>query len=266
MISCNSVRLKGWIMIRYSFCALMCLVGALLLGVSDALINSSASEVVGNNETSRASARYVAIGVTIALAAIGGVITLVKNDFFKFCLGIVAVIAALFSAGLTVQGTSIDYAANEHNGSIQHDRRSKNSDKIDAYKEELGQLKKKMKECERDNYYLPCRGTERRIATITDKIADISDDSVKSKVAQKVDITDAIEGMSGLDPVAVQRGIIFSRAFAVPLLISVLSWGFWSFVHLIFGEWKPKQRNTGTTEQKPKQVKKKTRRSWLRAA
>jgi len=255
-------------MIRYCVCALLCFAGMAFLGFSDALINFSASSVVGSSPESRTSAQYVAIGITVALAAIGGIFTLVDKELYKVALAFVVLVAALFSAGLTVQGTSIDYAANEHNGSIQHDRRSKNGDKINNYKSELKELRRKMKECERDNYYMPCKMTERRIAAITDKMADISDDSVSSKLAQKIDITDAIEAKSGLPAVYIERSIIFARAFAVPLLIAVLSWGFWEFVHLIFGAWKPKgsSANKEIKPQKATGSKKKSHHpSWLKA-
>jgi len=241
---------------RNVICMLLCGAGVAYLTASDAFINMSASSVIGSSPESMKSARYVAVGVTIGLLALGSIASVLKCKISQGGLWAITSLAALFSAVLTVQAVSVDYAANDHSGSIQSERRRANNNKIDQYQDELERLNRKMKECERDRYFAPCRLTERRIAALSDRIAEASDDNVLSKRAQKVDITEAVEEKAGIPGIWLERAGIYTRALAVPFMISILMMGFWAFWGQIWGDYrlkKPKKvgrselSGTGTT-------------------
>lgn len=214
---------------RNLVCLLLCGAGALFLTASDAFINISASDVIGSSPESQASAQYVAIGVTLALLALGSIASILNNKLAQMGLWLVVGVAAVYSGVLTVQAVSIDYTANDHSGAIQSERRHANEQKIAQYNFELKELKRKMRECELDRYFTPCQGTEARIAALSGLIAQSADDNVASKMAQKIDITDAVEQKAGIPGLWVERIGIYSRAIAVPLLMSLLMMGFWFF-------------------------------------
>lgn len=217
-------------------CWACCGAGMALLTASDAMINFASAIVVGSSPIAVESLKYAAIGVSVSLVATGAILRFVKKDYSKWACGVIILVAAFFSAGLTIQAASVDYAANDHGGAIQSARQEQNKEKIKQYEKEAKTLRKKMKECERDRYYEACTNTERRLAKVNDKIAAYSDDTVESKLAEKVDIGDAVFMKAGIPSLYVERGIIFARAFAVPFLISLCSFGFWSFWYEIHNE------------------------------
>lgn len=212
---------------------ILCGAGVALLTTSDAMINISASYILGSTEESQQSAKLVAIGISISLIAIGGVLTMINDSVALYGAWTVVIIAALFSAGLTIQGVSVDYATNERGKSVQTFRRDANESKGYDLQIEKSALLRKMEECERDRYYVPCRSTENRIRDINEKLMKLNDDSVASKLAESVNVSDAVENIAGVSSASIQKLIIFSRAFCVPILIAILSFGFWSYWELI---------------------------------
>jgi hypothetical protein len=51
-----------------------------------------------------------------------------------------------------------------------------------------------------------------------------------------VDITDAVEEKAGISATTLERVMIYSRASAVPIMMSILMAGFWLFWGRFFGE------------------------------
>lgn len=219
----------------------VCALAALLLAGSDLFINMSSSYVVGSTEESRLSAQLVAIGIVLGLMGLGSLAEMTENKLDNVLVKVVAFIGALFSGALTVQAMSIDYATNDQRGKIQNERQNNNDANIGVYQDELKTLKSKMAECERDRYFKPCHGTEKRIATLSDRIASINKDTTQSVAVQEVDITYAVEEKSGIAGNWMERAQIYSRAIAVPLMIYWLMVGFWKFFGQYIEERKKKE-------------------------
>ncbi len=220
---------------RNLICMLLCLAGLVFLTASDALINMSSASMMGSLESAD-SYKSVAVGITVGLLALGSIASILPKGLAQIGLWTVTGIAAVFSGVLTVQAVSIDYAANDHAGAIGSATRSENRKKRKALETERDQLTRKMRECERDNYFKPCASTERRLASISDQLSKISDSTVASIKAQQVDITDAVEEKAGISATTLERVMIYSRASAVPIMMSILMAGFWLFWGRFFGE------------------------------
>jgi len=215
--------------IRYLICTLLCGAAVLFLASSDGMVNIAASNVIGSSAESREAAKQVAIGVVVGLMALGSVVTLLKSKSAVFGVHVVTFIAAVFSATLTIQATSIDYAANDDNGSTERYNRKQNAASIRELKEEKEKLDEKMDECRDDNYYGACVSTEARLAQITDEIKELREDNKASVMAQKIDIGDSVQEKAGIPALWLERATIYARAFCVPFMISVLMMGFWMF-------------------------------------
>jgi len=215
--------------VRYLICTLLCGAAVLFLASSDGMVNIAASNVIGSSAESREAAKQVAIGVVVGLMALGSVVTLLKSKTAVFGVHVVTFIAAVFSATLTIQATSIDYAANDDSGSMQRYNRKQNAASIEDLKEEQDTLKDKMDECRDDNYYGACAGTEARLAQITDEIKELREDNKASVMTQKIDIGDSVQEKAGIPALWLERATIYARAFCVPFMISVLMMGFWMF-------------------------------------
>lgn len=220
---------------RNIVCMGLCLAGLILLTTSDALINMSASSMMGSADSAD-SYKAVAIGVTIGLLALGSIAVVIGSTAAQWGLWAVTGLAAVFSGVLTVQAVSIDYAANDHAGAIGSATRAENRSKAKALKEERAMLRMKMKECARDNYFKPCSSTESRLTEISRELSAISDSTVASVKAQKVDITGAVEQKAGISAQVLERVMIYSRAIAVPLMMAILMSGFWIFWARCFGD------------------------------
>jgi len=227
---------------RNFICMLLCGFGAVFLSTSDAFINKSASAIMGSTGDSAFSHQLVAIGVVIGLLALGSIASITKDRATQCGLWLTVLVAGLFSASLTIQAVSIDYASNDGSGRIEHNRQNGNEKKIERWESEIKMLNKKMKECERDNYFVPCSITERRLATLSNKIEDALDDTVDSQRAEQIDITDAVEAKSGLPGYVIERVGIYARAFAVPVMMSALMAGFWMFWGRLVGDAPLKRR------------------------
>lgn len=182
------------------FCMVFCGVGVILLASSDGFVNMSASYIIGSTGESKTAATLVAVGIVISLLAVGSIISLTKSKPLKIAGVIITIVSATFSAVLTVQATSIDYAANENNVSRESNNRKDNGKQIESWEKEKKALLKMMKECERDRYYKPCSGNKERIATLSDKIELAYEENKESRIAQDVEIDYAIEEVAGLPP------------------------------------------------------------------
>jgi len=230
----------------------LCGAGVIMLASSDAYTNLAASVILGSSNNSQNGIKFIAVGVVVGLMAMGSLASIVKSGPFKLFLWSIVGVASVFSAVLTIQAVSVDYAANDHGGTIQNERQYANDKKIKQYEREIDSLEKKIKECERDRYFKPCESAQRRIATLSTLIASASDDSLKAELAKQVDITDAVEEKAGISGQLVERVGIYARALFTPLMMSVLMFGFWEFWGLCRAEKKRKKKlaetGSGTNE------------------
>ena len=227
----HTMNKLGWVL-----CMSVCAVGVIYLARSDAMINVSAALMSGSSPESRESSRLIAIGVVLALLAFGSIAVATKSMLGQIAIGAAVVGATLFSAVLTIQGEAMDQAANDNSKVIQGARRSSNKANVKILNEERERLQKKMDECEADKYFGPCGVTEVRLAAITKQMTSTNDDSVSSIMNEKVNMAEAIYDKTGIPAMYVLRARIYARAFATPIMISVLMGGFWLFYGLLFGE------------------------------
>jgi hypothetical protein len=207
----------------------LCLAGVVLLATSDAFVNMSASSVLGSTQDSQFSFKAVAVGITIALLATGSIAHLLNNKLAIGGVWIITILACGFSAVLTIQSTAIDYQANDQSKRIQKNVQNNNDDSIADLKEEKREIQKKIDECKKDQYFAPCAGSYRRLEAISNQITDLRRENTASVRAQEIDITDAVSAKAGIDGHIIERVGIYLRAIGVPLLISLLMFGFWEF-------------------------------------
>lgn len=210
--------------------ALLCGAAAAYLATSDALINSSAAQFIGSTEDARLSAEYVAKGVVIALLALGSVMRLIKDDFAKLGAGSSIVLATMFSFSLTVMGASIDFQANESADETNETRQKNNNNAINELKSTKIRYEAIIDECERDNFYTKqCNKTLDLLPAVDAEIMALLSDSNSAATAGTFTIADAIETKSGLSGETLQSISIYTRAVVVPLMLAILTWGFWGF-------------------------------------
>lgn len=212
---------------------LLCLVGIIALAASEMLINWSAAAIVGATEVSAWSLKAVAIGVvftSVALGAIGFIITGFWGKFFIVCT---VILTGLVQATFSIQGSSIDYASNDHSGEIQGARQSANKDNVEDLQKEKelieADMPKQSAECEKDKWWHDCNKAKRRLTEINQQITAARNDTVDSVRSEEVDITEAIDDHAGIPGRWIELAAIWSRAFAIPPAISLLTFGFWAF-------------------------------------
>ncbi len=210
-------------------CMLLCGVGVALLATSDAFVNMSASSVIGSTHDSQFSFKIVAVGITVALLATGSIAHALNHKGAIVCVWLVTIIACGFSAVLTIQSTAIDYQANDQSKRIQKNVQNNNDHSIADLKDEKKQIQKKIDECKKDQYFAPCASAYRRLASLSTQITNLRRDNTASVRAQEIDITDAVSAKAGIDGHIIERAGIYLRAIGVPLLISLMMFGFWEF-------------------------------------
>jgi hypothetical protein len=222
-----------------AFCGmLICAAGLYLLASSDMLINVSASHVIGSTPESRESLKLVAMGCVFGLLGLGSYAAITSTKKDDWLIRGVVLLASIFSAVLTIQATSVDYASNETAGTREHARRDMNKDSIKALEKNYKAHEAKWLECERDRYFssTDCKRAGQAMEKITAQILAINSDTAQSVAAQSVDISDAVEEKAGLPAIWIERAGIYARAFFVPLMIYFLMEAFWSFWSVFFKE------------------------------
>lgn len=227
------------------FGMIFCGVSVGLLISSDMSINMAASGIVGANSESRFSAKVVAAGITIALVALGSFSVIIKNSAAQLGIWIVVLIASAFSAALTVQAVSVDYAINDKGGDVYSKRQDGNERMIAMWEDQIYSLQTKMDACHRYERYKNCQGVDAKIFRLSNKIEDARNENNISEQSKTVDITDAIEEKSGLSGELVEKILIFSRAICVPIMISMLTYGFWRFFELYRQQNRKRTGNSG---------------------
>jgi hypothetical protein len=223
---------------------LLCLAGIGFLASSDVFVNMSAAVVIGSNEDSRVSFELVAIGCVLALLAAGGVTSAVDSMLAK--LGITAAVCLMsaFSAVLTIQSTSIDYAVNDQNGFIEEKQREANKQSAKALAAASKSISGHLDECNKDRYYgsEKCQRSLDKITALADQQIELNQRTAESYKRQEIDITEAVYQKTGIPGQWIETASIFTRAFGVPLMIYILSFGFWHFWSELFGDVKSKKK------------------------
>lgn len=209
---------------------LFCLLSVVLLAASDGLINMSASSVIGATDESRLSAKLVAPGVTIALLALGSIVVIIKDDLGKLFTWCAILFATLFSFTLSVQGMSIDYAVNDNSSKSSSYIRESNDILIGQLEDDKETNQQYIDKCERDRYFPDkCHRAIADNKRITKEIRALLQKSNESAIAETVDITEAVETKSGISGRLIESIGIYSRAIAVPIMITICMMGFWFF-------------------------------------
>lgn len=226
---------------------ILCFLSVLLLASSDGLINMSAASVIGATDDSRSSARLVAIGVTVALLALGSVVVIIKDDLGKLFTWLAVIFASIFSCTLTIQAVAVDYAVNDNSSQSSQYIRGSNDILIDSLQHDKEINQQLIDECERDRYFNDkCHRAIADNKRITREIAALLKKSNESAIAQTVDITEAVETKAGISGALIETIGIYSRAIAVPIMITICMMGFWFFWERIAKSKKPKATVSAT--------------------
>lgn len=259
-------------MIRGAIGLLITFFGLVYIVLSEMNINMSAAEFIGSTGMSRISGKQYAIGLVLAMLAIGFLFHVVKNKAGLFFMGVVTLIGVVSGGFLTLLGQAVDYEASEHHKTISKAEQSGAKQDVKNAEKLRDSMTKMLADCDYWDRWDNCTKANAawQLAQANKTIKEANNDFTSSKAREKVNISDAILKYIGISPILLQKIVIFTRAACATGFLPILSFAFWHFWAVVARAWKKEQNDKdkqnqnkqNQTRRKPT-TQKKTSKLWL---